>query len=424
METEFSSHLRKSGIPFINDIPWGTHICGFYQTKKDLIDISIPFFRAGLENNEFCIWVVAEPLSTAEANYVLRNALPDFNTFASQIEILSPNEWYLKYGKFDRDKVLEAWTDKYAQILARGYEGLRVCGSTKWLHKRYWKTFMDYENKLEEIIGEYNIVCLCAYQLDDCEIHEVLDLVNNHQFSFIKCKHDWQSSRKSLAKFDRLHLIGKMAASVAHEIRNPMTSVKGFIQLLQSKQDFTAYQEYFTLMLEELDRANGIISEYLSLARERENNLQMQNLNRILASLLPLLQADALKEDKDIIIRSGEIPDLLLDPKEIRQVILNLARNGLEAMNQSGVLEFLTYVEENQVILEVRDSGNGIPEEILNNLGTPFMTTKENGTGLGLSICFNILESYNARVKVQSSASGTTFKIYFPFYEQNLTIAR
>ncbi|HHV65014.1 MAG TPA: hypothetical protein GXX46_08090 [Peptococcaceae bacterium] len=423
MELDFSNSYRKSGIPFINDFPWGTHICCFYQTKSDLIDIFIPFFRAGLENQEYCVWVVGEPISKAEATQALKNAIPNFHAFAQQIEFISPNEWYLKYGIFDSGKVLETWLEKLAQIRSQGYEGLRVSGSAKWLNKRYWKAFMDYEDKLNRIIGINNIVCLCAYELADCGIHEVLDLVNNHQFSFIKCKYDWKYSNNSLAKFDRLHLIGKMAASVAHEIRNPMTSVRGFIQLLQSKKDFLAYQDYFDLMLEELDRANRIISEYLSLARDRKNNLEAINLNDVLYSLLPLLQADAYKEDKDIIIRTGEIPDLNLDPREIRQVILNLAQNGLEAMKERGVLEFLIYMEENQVILEVKDSGTGIPEEIINKLGTPFVTTKENGTGLGLSICFNILESYKARVKVKSSTNGTTFKIYFPCYQPNITSA-
>jgi signal transduction histidine kinase len=227
-----------------------------------------------------------------------------------------------------------------------------------------------------------------------------------------------------MAKFDRLRLVGKMAASVAHEIRNPMTSVKGFLQLLQSKDDFKAYQDYFALMLEELDRANDIITGYLSLARERGTNPEMYNLNDILTSLLPLLQADALKEDKEIVFRPGEIVDLHIDPKEIRQVILNLARNGLEAMNQGGVLEFSTYMEDEKVVLEVKDTGSGIPEEILSKLGTPFLTTKEGGTGLGLSISFNILENYRAHVKVNSSSSGTTFKISFPYYHQNYSIAR
>lgn len=394
------------------------------RLRANLIDISSPYFQAGLENNEYCLWVVADPLSTAEAYHALDNSIPNFDSYAPQIEILSPNEWYLKYGKFDGDKVLETWIEKLNYVRSQGYEGLRVCGSTKWLKKRYWKAFMDYEHKLEETIGAYNIIALCAYQLTDCEAHEVIDLVNNHQFSFIECRNDWKCSKGSMAKFDRLRLVGQMAASVAHEIRNPMTSVKGFLQLLQSKDDFKAYQDYFALMLEELDRANDIITEYLSLARERGTNPQMYNLNDILTSLLPLLQADALKEDKEIVCHSGEIVDLHIDPREIRQVILNLARNGLEAMNQGGVLEFSTYMEDEKVVLEVKDTGSGIPEEILSKLGTPFLTTKESGTGLGLSISFNILESYRAHVTVNSSSSGTTFKISFPYYHQNYSIAR
>ncbi|MGI6685229.1 MAG: MEDS domain-containing protein [Bacillota bacterium] len=406
-------NIRKTGITFIDDIPWGTHICGFYETNDDLVDILVPYFKAGLENNEFCMWVVSDPISVDEAAEVLKNAIPEYETYLSQIEIIHDSNWYTKNGYFRGEEVLEGWLAKINYAITKGYEGLRLCGSTTWLNKRLWKTFLDYEADIEREIGKLKMIALCPYRLGQCGIHEILDVVNNHQFSFIKSKYDWKYSN-AITKFDRLKLISQMAAGIAHEVRNPMTTVRGFIQLLQSKNDFQSYNDYFNIMIDELDRANDIISEYLSLARDKDKNVQKHNLNSIINALYPLLQADAVKEDKDIIFHPGEIENILVDPKDIRQVILNLSKNGLEAMKAGGVLEIRTFMEETGAALEIKDTGNGIPEEIINDLGTPFLTTKENGTGLGLSVCFKILDSYNAKVKVDSSPQGTRFIISFP----------
>lgn len=406
--------LRKSGIAFIDDIPWGTHFCAFYETKEDLLAILLPYFKAGLENNEYCLWVVSEPFSTLEAASYLKNAVP--SSYLQQMEILPHTEWYLKCDGFQGEQLVRRCVDRVNYALAKGYDGLRFSGCTTWINNNYWKKFMDYEAALEREIGELKALVLCPYQLSSCGIHQVLDLVSKHQFAFIKSQYDWKHNN-SIYKFNRSEIIGKMAAGVVHEIRNPITSVRGFIQLLKSKGNLEEYDDYFAIIIDELDRANEILTEYLSLARDKKDaDLQWQNLNDILAALLPLLQADANKEGKDVILEMGNIEDILVDSKDIRQVILNLSRNGLEAMEKGGALELTTSMEGNNVVLEVNDSGRGIPEEILNNLGTPFKTTKEHGTGLGLFICFKILESYQAKVAVDSSPDGTRFVIRFPVF--------
>ncbi|MHB8125709.1 MAG: MEDS domain-containing protein [Desulfitobacteriaceae bacterium] len=407
-------NLRQTGIEFLKDIPWGTHICGFYQTKKDLVDILVPYFKIGLENNEYCMWVVSEPISVNEAEQVLRDALPNLDFFlkSSQIEILSHAEWYLRFGNFDGKQVLDAWVEKIQRALEKGYEGIRISGNTSWLKKRYFKTFMDYESKVEKLIGSLKMIAMCTYQLDQCGIHEVIDIVNNHQFSFIKNQYDMDSIY-NISRYDRINLVGKMAASIAHEIRNPMTSVKGFLQLLQGKNDLQPYKDYFSLMIDELDRANGIISEYLSLVRVEEKSFQKEYLNHILEALLPLLHADALKEDKEVTLNMGEIVELLLNPKDIRQLVLNLVRNGLEAMRPGGNLTIKTYIQDESVVLEVRDQGEGISKDVYEKIGNPFFTTKEQGTGLGLAVCYSIAERHNATIDFESGPSGTTFYVRF-----------
>jgi len=216
-----------------------------------------------------------------------------------------------------------------------------------------------------------------------------------------------------LARLDRLNLIGEMAAGIGHEVRNPMTTVRGFLQLYRKKDSFMQYTEIFDLMIDELDRANSIITEFLSLAKNKVVNLTFQNLNTILTNLSPLIQADAMQFDKYINLQLEEIPELPLDEKEIRQLILNLVRNGLEAMSSGGNLAIRTYIEGQEMVLSVQDQGKGIEPDILEKIGTPFFTTKDSGTGLGLAVCYGIAARHNAVINIKTSPKGTTFLVMF-----------
>ncbi|MCX7780683.1 MAG: ATP-binding protein [Negativicutes bacterium] len=218
---------------------------------------------------------------------------------------------------------------------------------------------------------------------------------------------------QEVAKLDRFNLIGEMAAGIGHEIRNPMTTVRGFLQMLAKADRYAKDREYFAIMIEELDRANAIIGEYLSLAKNKIVDKKPLNLNEVINSLWPLIQADAIMHNKSILLELGEIPKLLLDEREIRQLILNMVRNGLEAMPPGGKLTLSTYREKDNVVLAIADEGKGIEPHILPKLGTPFFTTKENGTGLGLAICYSIAARHRASIRVATSKSGTTFFIQF-----------
>ncbi|RKP46774.1 hybrid sensor histidine kinase/response regulator [Cohnella endophytica] len=216
---------------------------------------------------------------------------------------------------------------------------------------------------------------------------------------------------KEMAKLARLNLIGEMAAGIAHEIRNPMTTIRGFLQMSKKNQSLTV--DYIDIMLEELNRANGIITEFLSLAKNKTTHLKRQNLNEIIASMEPLIQAEAMLSGKHLHVHYGTIDDLQLDDKEIRQLILNMAINGLEAMSPGGAFTISTYTEGKKVILKLEDQGSGIKEEYVEKLGTPFFTTKETGTGLGLAVCYSIAARHKAEIELKSGDKGTVFFIKF-----------
>lgn len=284
---------------------------------------------------------------------------------------------------------------------------------------KYVANTLELNPDREKTILEHKKICFSELETEDKRIVQVkifpAELPQGKQamvgvFSDIT---NLRETEKEMARLDRLNLLGEMAASIGHEIRNPMTSVRGFLQLMGQKDQFKDDQKFFNLMIDELDRANCIIGEFLSIAKGQRTELKLDNLNLIIELLMPLIQADALKQDKMVQVELNEIPDLMLNEKEIRQIILNLTRNGFEAMPPGKTLTIRTYTEEEDVIISVRDEGAGIPCDILQKIGTPFFTTKENGTGLGLAVCYSIADRHGAKISFDTSPSGTTFFIKF-----------
>lgn len=218
---------------------------------------------------------------------------------------------------------------------------------------------------------------------------------------------------REIDRLDRLNLIGEMAASIGHEVRNPLTTVRGYLQFFLDKAKLTKHHESFRLMIDELDRANSIISDFLSLAKNKTIALQPTNLNKVIESMFPLLQADAFRRGSRLMLELTEIPQVFADEKEIRQCLLNLVQNGLDAVADGGLVTVSTRVDGGEVIMAVYNDGPEIPPHVREKLGTPFFTTKENGTGLGLPVCYSIADRHNARLDVASRPSGTTFSLVF-----------
>jgi PAS domain S-box-containing protein len=222
-------------------------------------------------------------------------------------------------------------------------------------------------------------------------------------------KEHWESQS---ARLERLHLIGEMAAAIAHEVRNPMTTVSGFLQLYK-RQRKELTEESVNMMLEEINRANGIITEFLTLAKNKSSDLQPRSLNAIVQSIFPLIQAEAVMNSKQALAELTPTPDLRLDEKEIRQMILNMALNGLDSMEAGGTLRIETFIDGDSVSLSVADEGCGMSEEVVQKLGTPFYTTKDSGTGLGLAVCYSIAARHNASIRVETGSQGSKFIISF-----------
>ncbi|WP_410770854.1 two-component system sensor histidine kinase NtrB [Fontibacillus sp. BL9] len=225
-----------------------------------------------------------------------------------------------------------------------------------------------------------------------------------------------ETFRKELNHIERLSLVGQMAAGITHEIRNPMAVVRGFLQLMREKSP-SSLDHYYRIVMEELDRANSIINDFLSLAQNRSVKMELCSLHEIIKELTPLLWADANLRGQSIeVMLDEEVPELLLNQKEIKQLILNLGRNGMEAMDEKGQLILETKCGTDGVELYVKDTGAGISPAQQERLFEPFFTTKSQGTGLGLSLCLSIMERHSGKISVDSEeGKGTTFTVFFPF---------
>lgn len=186
--------LRRTGIGAVGDVPWGTHFFLFYEVNEDLIETVVPYFRAGLEDGEFCLWVVPEPLTHEEALTALRRAIPGFDRYRSEknMELVYGDEWYLNDRQLDVAMVAKKWADKLDYALSNGYSGLRLAGSTAWLSKKDWKEFCEYEKEVNDNIADSAMTALCTYPLRGSAAAEILDVTRTHQFAIARRRGTWE----------------------------------------------------------------------------------------------------------------------------------------------------------------------------------------------------------------------------------------
>ncbi|MBM6618109.1 PAS domain-containing sensor histidine kinase [Bacillus suaedaesalsae] len=221
-----------------------------------------------------------------------------------------------------------------------------------------------------------------------------------------------------LKKSDTLNVVGELAAGIAHEIRNPMTALKGFIQLLEAnvKEDFTLY---FDVITSELKRIESIITEFLILAKPQAIQYQKRNIEKIVKDTVDLLTPQAALNNIQLYLNvEEELPELYCEPNQLKQVFINILKNGIEVMPEGGFISVSIHRDNKDTIkVSFQDRGCGIPKEKIKRLGEPFYTTKERGTGLGLMVSYKIISEHNGKIEVESTVGeGTTFHIMLPIH--------
>lgn len=194
--------MRDSGISVIGPMPWGTHLCQFYDTPQDLIDIFVPYFKTGLQHNERCIWITSDLVPVKDAIEALRKVVPRIDALLQegQMEIRAHTDWYAQGGNFDGDRVLSGWRTKHDEALKAGYDGLRVAGDTFWLERDQWKDFAEYESAVHEVIDGAKMLAVCAYSLQKCVPTDIVDVIGSHRLVLIKRNARWEAIESSERK--------------------------------------------------------------------------------------------------------------------------------------------------------------------------------------------------------------------------------
>jgi len=479
--------VRKTGLDVVGDMSWGTHFCLFYEAKSDLLDTAVSYCKAGLENQEFCLWVVAAPVTREDAAQALQRAVPDFDRYVADgsIEIVSADEWYLPDGRFDLKRVIRGWNEKLARASGRGYAGVRVTGDTAWLEKKDWKDFCEYEESLNESIANLRMAVLCTYPLAACGGSEVLDVVRTHQFAVAKRRGSWdvvetaghkqakaeikrlneeleqrviertsqltavnneltkeilerqraerraeeESERLRQAQADMAHIsrvisMGELTASLAHEIKQPITAAlmdaKTCLRWLgREYPDVPEAREAAARVVNDVTRAADIISSISLMFKKAAAPRELVDANQLIREMVVLLRGEANRYSISVRTElAAEAPHITADAVQLQQVFMNLILNGIDAMKEvSGAneLTITSEVDKGQLVVAVSDTGVGLPPERQEQIFKPFFTTKDHGIGMGLPISRSIIESHGGRMWVTDHGGrGATFQFSVP----------
>src|ERR1700688_2360332 len=412
-ETVMAAETRKATIDVVGDVAaWGAHFCLFYETTQDLLDTLISYCKSGLEREEYCLWIVAEPLTIDDARAALKNAGPDLDRYFadSRLEIVPARDWFLQGGAFDGKRLTASWYEKLASLSARGYPGMRITGDTTWLSKKEWTPFCDYEDSLNEVIGNQHLAVLCTYPLAACGAPQILDVVRTHQFVLARRHGNWdvletatlkrakaelkghneelerrvvertgelmkasealREAQAELPRVTRVGAMGRVSAPIAHELRQPLagavTNSDACLAWLSSQPpNLDEARAAADRTIEAATRASDIIRRIQGLFKKGAPERLRVNINEVIEETLGLIRSEVLGNNVSFQTELGpQLPPVLGDRVQLQEVVLNLVKNGIEAM--SGVQDRALQLrirsakyDPNQVLVAVADSGVG-----------------------------------------------------------------
>ena len=464
--TQWKRETRKTGIDVVGDmVAWGAHFCLFYETKEDLLDTLISYCKSGLESEEYCLWIVAEPLTIEEARDALKDEVPDLDQHLadSRLELASARDWFLQGGTFDGKRLTDAWYEKLARVSARGYPGMRVTGDTTWLINKDWSHFCDYEDGLNEVIGNQRLAVLCTYPLAGCGAPQILDVVRTHQFVLARRYGSWdvvetaalkrakaeiqglnqelehrvierttqlmqasealREAQADLAHINRVTAMGQLAASITHEVNQPLAAMVNnaecLFKLARSLTTWKRAEQSASLVVKDGLRAAEIIGRIRALIKKAPPRKDGLGINEAIVEVIALTHSEAVKNGVSVRTQLAEgLPLIRGDRVQLQQVILNLILNAVQAM--SGVSERSRELvistgqdASGAVLVTVQDSGPGLNPESVDSVFDAFYTTKPQRHGHGtLNLPFGRRSSRGTDMGLSNCRSGRNHSVH------------
>ncbi|SFX30329.1 diguanylate cyclase (GGDEF) domain-containing protein [Thermoactinomyces sp. DSM 45891] len=221
---------------------------------------------------------------------------------------------------------------------------------------------------------------------------------------------------------EKLSAVGQLAAGLAHEIRNPLTSIRGFVQI--SAAESTEVKKWESIILPEIDRINDLLTQFLNLSESRPTRFQNFHVDQLISDIYSLLKPKVMLMGHELVMETPKTPIYIeADPEKLKQVLINLIQNGLDALVQRGQVDIKWYVKHKHLSIEIQDTGAGIKPEFISRIYEPFFTTKDEGTGMGLAICHRIIQDHGGSMRVESRmGKGTTFHLSLPLKQEPVQV--
>jgi signal transduction histidine kinase len=470
--------ITNSGIDVLGDLPWGSHFCNFFNTKQDLLEILLPFFRAGLENNEYCLWVTSTPITVNEAVQALKQEVPNLGKYVAKqgIEIISDTDWYIKEGIFNPKDVTAGWHQKLNQALEMGYIGMRVNGGEGWLEgEELWRNFLDYEMALNNSIFDKHIIVLCSYPLEKCSASMVLDVAHVHEMVLSKRNERWEilevpDLKKTKAQLNKMNeMLEKRVAErtrkleiavtklkeeiaarekneeelekiandliqrstdlqqfayiVSHNLRAPIANILGLSDILKgnhSSEDQSKIQQFLFNAVEQLDEMikdlNKILQTKFEITEKKEIVYFSEMVDNIKSSIRNLIE----KENVQILTDFSAIDNITTIKSYIHSIFYNLIQNSIKYKQpgKSPVIQIKSAKYKGKTRISFKDNGIGIDikkhGKKIFGLYKRFHLSIE-GKGVGLFMVKTQVEVLGGSISIKSEPNvGTEFIIELP----------
>ncbi|WP_175991444.1 ATP-binding protein [Bacillus sp. Marseille-Q1617] len=335
-------------------------------------------------------------------------------------------ELYRRIVEFSPDTVLISKKDICQYINETGVKLLKAESKSQimnrsileFVHHTDRETLEERLTKLSKgetvLPKSYKLVCLDGSSIE-VEI-KAIPTYFNHEKAFhiiIRDLSEQKLTQELMLKSEKLSVAGQLAAGIAHEIRNPITSIKGFLQLMES--DLPQKKGYFEVISSEMTRIESILNEMLALAKPKDADMKEVNLIDLVNQVVTLINADAIMKNIEISYRFNSRPcSITCDENQIKQVFINFIKNAIEAMSFGGKVTIEIERCSQDMVIRFIDEGEGIPEEIAGRIGEPFFTTKSDGTGLGIMVSKQIIENHFGKMNISSDSNGTSVEVLLP----------
>jgi len=440
-------------IKIMNDIfeklTWGSHFCYFYENKVNLLKVLTSFFKDGLENNEYCIWVISDFLTEQEIKDYFSKNYTNFDEYfiEEQLKFYNYKDWYNNTGSINAKKIINNWNQHLNYALEKGYRGIRITGDVHLISREEVDLFSDYEIQFNSFIKEKFIKAICTYSNFKYKTYQILNIASTHQSVLIdingtqkliqhqEIKSNLKAKKilkKNLQNLQRIESIGLLSSGIIHDVKHSLSTIMGNINLALMKLDNGVdISEFLMQTKSAVDDSSKVINELFSFGQLNKMRVDI-SINQIiirLVNLLGYLITDQIFFEMDL---SQNLWIIQGDSGKIERILVNLINNARDAMpvggkitiitknlklNKSKNLESITLDPGNYIILSVRDTGIGMNNSILPHIFEPYYTTKnsDKGTGLGLPMVYSYLNDFKGNIEVLSKPKeGTVFNIYIP----------